>query len=152
MTSGLIDQTIEMKGAIAMSDTQRRASYTADEPYQAASRREPTAWVGFVVFGAIMLVMMGGFEAIQGLVAIFRDDYYYVTRNGLLLTIDYTAWGWIHLVIALIAVAAGLGILAGQMWARVTGIVIAVISAFRTWRSCRPTRSGASSSSPRTFW
>jgi len=85
--------------------------------------------VGFVVFGGIMLLMMGGVQAIEGFVAILRDDYYLVSRNGLLINLDYTTWGWIHLIIGLIAVAAGIGVLAGQMWARVTGIVSAVISA-----------------------
>jgi len=85
--------------------------------------------VGFVVFGGIMLLMMGGVQAIEGFVAILRDDYYLVSRNGLLINLDYPTWGWIHLIIGLIAVAAGIGVLAGQMWARVTGIVIAVISA-----------------------
>ncbi len=93
------------------------------------TRRGPTAWVGFVVFGGIMLLMMGGVQAIEGFVAILRDDYYLVSRNGLLINLDYPTWGWIHLIIGLIAVAAGIGVLAGQMWARVTGIVIAVISA-----------------------
>ncbi len=93
------------------------------------TRRGPTAWVGFVVFGGIMLLMMGGVQAIEGFVAILRDDYYLVSRNGLLINLDYTTWGWIHLIIGLIAVAAGIGVLAGQMWARVTGIVSAVISA-----------------------
>jgi hypothetical protein len=107
-----------------MSNTQQRSSYAGPR------RREPTAWTGFVVFAGIMLLMLGGFQAIEGLVALIRDEYYVVTRNGLLLTLDYTTWGWIHLIIGLIAVAAGIGVLAGQMWARVIGIVIAVISAF----------------------
>jgi hypothetical protein len=108
-----------------MSDTQERRSYTTDQP----TRRGPTAWAGFVVFGGIMLIMLGGFQMIEGFVAILKDDYFYVTRNGLLLSLDYTAWGWIHLLIGLIAVAVGLGVLLGQMWARILGIAIAVISA-----------------------
>jgi hypothetical protein len=113
---------------IAMSDTQQRRSYTTD-PRGGPARHEPTAWVGFVVFAGIMLLMLGGFQIIEGFVAIVRDEYYVVTRNGLLLTLDYTTWGWTHLIIGLIAVAAGIGVLAGQMWARVLGIIIAVISA-----------------------
>jgi hypothetical protein len=111
-----------------MSDTQQRRGYTAEEPYRPA-RHGPTAWVGFVVFGGIMLLMVGGFQVIEGLVAILKDDYYVVTRSGLLLNLDYTTWGWTHLLIGLIAVATGFGVLAGQMWARVVGIIIAVISA-----------------------
>ena len=111
-----------------MSDTQQRRSYAADEPYRPA-RHGPTAWVGFVVFGGIMLLMVGGFQVIEGFVAILKDDYYAVTRSGLLINVDYTTWGWTHLLIGLIAVATGFGVLAGQMWARVVGIIIAVISA-----------------------
>jgi hypothetical protein len=111
-----------------MSDTQQRRSSTA-EPYDVPVRREPTAWVGFVLFGGIMLVMMGSIEVIQGFVALFKDDYYMVTRSGLVLTWDYSVWGWTHLIIGLIAVGTGIGVMLGQMWARVVGIIIAVISA-----------------------
>ena len=111
-----------------MSDTQERPSYT-DGPYGQPARHGPTAWAGFVVFAGIMMLMLGGFQMIEGFVAILKDEYYYVTRNGLLLSLDYTAWGWIHLLIGLIAVAAGLGVLTGQMWARILGITIAAISA-----------------------
>jgi len=113
-----------------MSETQQQAGYPASDPYnEVISEPEPTAWVGFVVFGGIMMLMMGGFQAIEGLVALFRQDYYFVTRSGLLLSMDFTAWGWIHLIIGLAAVGTGFGVLMGQMWARVLGIVIAVLSA-----------------------
>jgi hypothetical protein len=112
-----------------MSDTQERTGYTADEPYEVGTRHQPTAWVGLVVFGGVMMLMMGGFQVIEGVVALFRDEYYLVTRTGLLLTFDFTTWGWIHLIIGLVAVAAGFGVLMGQMWGRVLGIVIAVVSA-----------------------
>jgi hypothetical protein len=112
-----------------MSDTQQRSAYPAGDTY-APHRRRPTAWVGFVLFGGLMLVMMGAFQAIEGFVALFKDDYYLVSRSGLVLSVDYTTWGWTHLLIGLVAVLAGIGILLGQMWARVVGIVIAVISAF----------------------
>ena len=92
-------------------------------------RPTQTGWVGMVVFAGMMLVMLGGFQAIEGLVAIFRDDYYLVSRSGLLIEMDYTAWGWTHLILGLIAVAVGIAVFAGQTWARVTGIIIAGISA-----------------------
>jgi len=118
-----------MKGGIAMSDTQQRPSYATDNPDDYPIRHQPTAWVGFVLFGGIMMLMMGGFQAMEGFVALLKEDYFLVTRNGLVLNIDYTAWGWIHLVIGLIAIATGFGVVLGQMWARVLGIIIAVVSA-----------------------
>jgi len=112
-----------------MSDTEARSTYPADNTYDVPRRPQPTGWVGLVVFGGVMLMLAGGFQVMEGFVAILRDEYFYVTRDGLLITMDYTAWGWTHLILGLIAVAAGIGVLAGQMWARVIGIVIAVISA-----------------------
>jgi hypothetical protein len=111
-----------------MSDTQQRPSYDFAEDGTPAQQAEPTAWVGMIVFAGTMLLMMGSLQAMEGLVAIFQDDYYLVTRGGMVLDLDYTTWGWTHLVIGLIAVGVGIGIFAGQKWARVAGIVIAVIS------------------------
>src|SRR4051794_31191154 len=77
-----------------------------------------TAWTGWVLFAAIMLILMGSFQAIVGFVALFDDGYYLVPGTGLVVHVDYTVWGWIHLVLGLIAVITGVGIMAGQTWAR----------------------------------
>jgi hypothetical protein len=125
-----------MKGDMHMSDTQqgttgtqRQASYGAGGSGQVPSRPRSTGWVGVVLFGGIMLVMLGGFQFIQGLVAIFNDDYYLVSPNGLVIELDYTVWGWTHLIIGLVAIATGFGVMVGQTWARVVGIIVAVLSA-----------------------
>ncbi|MEV6300614.1 hypothetical protein AB0M02_14500 [Actinoplanes sp. NPDC051861] len=111
-----------------MSDTETRRAYD-EPPYTPPGRREPTGWVGMVVFAGVMLLMLGSFQAIEGLVALFRDDFYVTTNNGLVIPMDFSSWGWTHLIIGVITALAGFGVLAGQMWARVVGIVIAVISA-----------------------
>ena len=90
---------------------------------------EPTGWTGWVMFGAMMMMLLGAFQAIAGLVALFDDGYYLVSSSGLVVNIDYTAWGWAHLIIGLVAVAAGVGLMRGATWARVLGITVAAISA-----------------------
>jgi hypothetical protein len=102
---------------------------TTDPSYPVHRTPQVTPWVGMVVFAGTMLLLLGGFQIFQGLVALIRDDFYAVTRTGLLLELDFTAWGWIHLIIGVIAMITGVGVLAGQMWARVVGIVIAGIGA-----------------------
>jgi hypothetical protein len=110
-----------------MTDTESRQTY--EDPYVPPGHRQPTGWVGMVVFAGVMLLILGGFQIIEGIVALFRDDFYLTTRNGLVIPMDFTAWGWTHLLIGVIGVLTGLGILYGQMWARVVGIIIAVLSA-----------------------
>ncbi|MCY1136853.1 hypothetical protein OWR29_02505 [Actinoplanes sp. Pm04-4] len=110
-----------------MTETEPRQTY--DEPYAQPRRGQPSGWVGMVVFAGVMLLMLGGFEIIEGTVALFKDDFFLTTRQGLVIPMDFTAWGWTHILIGVIGVCTGLGILYGQMWARVVGIVIAVLSA-----------------------
>ena len=41
-------------------------------------RRNPEAWTGWILFGAMMMILLGTFQAIAGLVALFNDGYYLV--------------------------------------------------------------------------
>jgi hypothetical protein len=83
---------------------------------------------GFTIFAAIMMIMVGVFQALQGLIAIFENEFYVATRNYTF-QFDATTWGWIHLVLGLIVAFAGWGLLSGQTWARVVGITLAALSA-----------------------
>jgi hypothetical protein len=85
--------------------------------------------VGWVIFAGIMMVMLGTLQAIEGLVALFKDTYFVVPRSDLVVSVDYTTWGWVHLLLGILVAAAGLGVMAGQMWARLIGILLALVSA-----------------------
>ena len=90
---------------------------------------ETTGWVGWVIFASMMMIVVGSFQVILGLTALLNSSYYVVGSNGFVLSVDYTAWGWTHLILGALAVAAAFGLLAAQTWARVVGITLAVISA-----------------------
>jgi hypothetical protein len=90
---------------------------------------EPTAWVGWVAFASSMMILLGIFQAIQGFVAIFHDGYYHVAENGLVVDVDFTAWGWTHLLLGLLIAAAGMGLLTGNVVARTLAVILAGISA-----------------------
>jgi hypothetical protein len=94
-----------------------------------------TTWGSWVYFSAVMLVLVGAFEAISGLVALFKDQIFLVRPSGLAISISYTAWGWTHLIVGAIAICAGLGIMAAQTWARVVGIIFAGLSALANFAS-----------------
>jgi hypothetical protein len=74
------------------------------------------------------MLMVGVFQALQGLIAIFENEFYVATRNYLF-EFDATTWGWIHLVIGLLVAFAGWGLLSGRTWARSVAIALAVLSA-----------------------
>src|SRR6185312_15548542 len=73
---------------------------------------KPTAWVGWVFFAAAMLIAVGGMQIIDGLVSIFNQHYFVATRIGLV-AFNYTTWGWVHLLLGIVAVLTGVGLLVG---------------------------------------
>ncbi len=93
------------------------------------TREAPSAWAGWIIFAGVMLMVVGTFQVIEALTALFRHTYYAVNNDHLLVRVNYTGWGWIHLVLGVLLVCAGLGLFAGQMWARVVGILLAGLSA-----------------------
>jgi hypothetical protein len=90
---------------------------------------QQSAWVVWVNFAGVLLMMLGAFHVIQGLVALFRDEVYVVRSSGLIINVDYTTWGWVHLVLGAVAILAGVCLLAGQMWARIVAVIVAFLSA-----------------------
>ena len=95
-------------------------------------QREPddiSGWAaGGIVFAATVLLMVGIFQAIAGLVAIIDDDFYVIARNYTF-ELDTSAWGWIHLVLGLLLAFVGWSLFARKTWAGVAAITIAMLSA-----------------------
>jgi hypothetical protein len=91
--------------------------------------QEVSGWaIGGIAFAGTMLVLMGTFQALAGLVAIFNDEFYVVARNYTF-DLDVSAWGWIHLIVGLAVLATGMGLFARKTWAGVAGIMLAMLSA-----------------------
>jgi hypothetical protein len=97
---------------------------------QGPERTQPVSgWaVGGITFAATLMVMIGLFHVITGLVAIFNDEFFVVAR-GYTFDLDTTAWGWIHLILGILLLVAGFGLFARTTWAGVTAIFLAVLSA-----------------------
>jgi hypothetical protein len=93
-----------------------------------AKNNEVTGWVGWIFFAGFMMILLGFFQAIAGLTAIFNSDWLVVTSEELMV-LDLTAWGWAHLIMGLIVLVAGFSVMQGATWARAVGIVVAMFSA-----------------------
>lgn len=106
-------------------------SQYADSPPAGPPSQYPrtSPWVGWIGFAGIMMVLLGCLHIFQGLVALFNDDYFLVASSGLVVNVDFTAWGWTYLIGGIIVLLGGFGVLAGQMWARILGVLMALVSA-----------------------
>ena len=100
----------------------------SSSPARRAQGETSGAAVGFILFAAVMMIMAGVFQALQGLVGIFENEFYVPTRNYLF-QFDATTWGWTHLLVGLLVAFAGWGLLSGRTWARTVAITLAVLSA-----------------------
>jgi hypothetical protein len=85
-------------------------------------------WVGWIIFAAVMMWLVGAFQIIGGITAL-TDPEGLVVTNERLLAFDLRVWGWIHIVMGTIVIFAGIGVRAGAAWARAVGITLAGISA-----------------------
>ncbi len=90
---------------------------------------EPSGWAaGWAFFAAVMLVIAGTFQIINGIVAIAKDEFFVVGQEWIF-NADVTTWGWIHLILGIIIVLVGFGILSGNVLARMIGVLVAALSA-----------------------
>lgn len=83
--------------------------------------------VGLSLFAGIMMMITGLFNAMEGVVALARNEVYVATPRYLF-AFDLTTWGWIHIILGIVVLAAGVGVVTGQLWGRIVGITIATLT------------------------
>ncbi len=82
---------------------------------------------GVTTFAGVILVVVAVFQILEGITAIANDTIFV---RGLNYTWQFnvTTWGWIHLIIGLVALGTGIGIVMGQTWGFIVGVLIAGVS------------------------
>jgi hypothetical protein len=100
-----------------MSDTQMRPE------------SDVSGWaIGGIAFAGSILALIGFFQLITGLVAIFDDEFYVVARNYTF-ELDTSTWGWIHTLLGVLLLVTAFGLFSRSTWAGVTALVLAMLSA-----------------------
>jgi hypothetical protein len=84
--------------------------------------------VGLTATAALLLILAGAFQFFQGLAAVIKGSVF-VASQETIYKFNVSTWGWIHLVIGVVVVLTGFALLAGATWARVLGIVLAILAA-----------------------
>ena len=100
---------------------------TPSEPIASSGVQESPWANGLTVFAAVLMVIAGFWQALAGIAALAHDNVY-VTTPEYIYSLDLTGWGWIHLLLGILVVCAGVAVFMGQMWARVVGILLAGLS------------------------
>src|SRR4051812_27570608 len=94
---------------------------------RARSASDADDGVGWQLFAGMLLVVVGAFNCIDGLVAISNANYFTNVTNGsddLPITDTVKTWGWVVLIVGIVMIAAGFGVFSGAMWARIAAIVV----------------------------
>ncbi len=82
---------------------------------------------GSLVFSGMMMMLVGAFHLLMGIVALVDDDFY-VTKQDYLFEFDLTSWGWVHVVSGGVIALAGAGLMSGNKKARPVVAVLAALS------------------------
>ena len=89
---------------------------------------QPSGWaIGWTAFAAIMMLMLGVWWIIAGLVAVVDDDFYVVTQDYIF-QFSVSTWGWIHLIVGGVVLVSGFGLFSGNVLARTVGVIIAALA------------------------
>ena len=78
--------------------------------------------LGLVFFAAVMLLVVGIFNVIDGIAAIANSHFF--VANAHYVIGDLRAWGWVALILGLLQLLAGGGVMIGNQAARWFGIAI----------------------------
>ncbi|MEP9391942.1 hypothetical protein ABLE92_13775 [Gordonia sp. VNQ95] len=83
--------------------------------------------LGISIVAAALLFVAGIVAIFEGIAALSNDEIL-VVGVDYTFELDLTSWGWIHIIVGVIAVVIAGGLAVGTAWGRVAAIVIASLS------------------------
>jgi hypothetical protein len=83
-----------------------------------------SGWFGMVVGVGVLLIVLGVWNAIDGLTALFAGGFI-VADAERVVALEVVAWGWVLLAVGVVEVIAGIALFIGARWARVVAVLVA---------------------------
>jgi hypothetical protein len=83
-----------------------------------------SGWFGMVVGVGVLLIVLGVWNAIDGLTALFAGGFI-VADAERVVALEVAAWGWVLLALGVVEVIAGIALFIGAGWARVVAVLVA---------------------------
>jgi len=90
--------------------------------------RSSPAWTGWIVFAALMLVIVGVWNVIEGIIGLIYGTRTVVVASDLYV-VNIRGWSFVLLVFGALMLAAGIGLLSRKTWARIAAIVVVSLHA-----------------------
>lgn len=94
--------------------------------------QDATESSGWLAFAMTMFMVLGVMDIIYGIAMLANSDFVVFAPSGAWL-VDITAWGWITLIVGVLQLLVGWGIMTGSGFARVVGIILAVIASLNAF-------------------
>jgi hypothetical protein len=88
---------------------------------------------GISMFAGLLLLLSGGFHILLGLAAAIDPSENLWGTQAYSYSGDVKTWGWLHLVLGVIAVVVGGAIMLGKAWGFIIGLVVAFLSALENF-------------------
>ena len=102
------------------------STFQPSDDYDLSTKGIVAAGVG--QFAGVMLTVVGVLQILQGIAAIAKDSVFAIGVKYAY-QLDVTAWGWIHVLLGVVAVAVGIAIIAERTVGYLAGIAIASLGA-----------------------
>jgi hypothetical protein len=103
----------------------------SDDPLDVRERTSGAA-VAFTALAGSVMMVMGSFHIIEGLAGVVNDEFYKLTEHYVF-ELDAVVWGWLHLLLGVVILLAGIGVFRGALWARTVAVVLVVVSAIASF-------------------
>jgi len=94
------------------------------EPHPAGHTSRRSGWFAMVVAVGVILIVLGVWNAIDGLRALVAGDFV-VADAERVVALQVAAWGWVLLALGVVEVVAGIALFIGARWARVVAVLVA---------------------------
>lgn len=105
-----------------------RPAQSYDDTAQYTEPRPTGAVLGWTITAAVLMMVSGLWNFLEGLAAIIKGQFFIVLPNYVY-NVSVTSWGWIHLILGAAVFVAGAFLFMDKMWARIVGVVLACLSA-----------------------
>jgi hypothetical protein len=118
-----------MTGQHTPTPPQDRASIPQQRGGEHAAADATGAQTGWIRFGGIVMAVIGAFAVIEGILALALPTTF-ISADGTVLALDFTGWGWIHIILGVLVLATGISLLGREVpnWARGVGVALVALN------------------------